>query len=91
MKNVINEEAVTFELNEAIGHIQDLITEIQEGKYSPGAYCYATTLRHIYDHLNRSFQYADMADQDIKKITQKLFEHSYIQYFYEKNNNSPFS
>jgi hypothetical protein len=75
MKNVTNKDAAIFELSEAVGHLQDLIKEIEEGMYSPdGEYCYATVLRHIYEHLNRSFQYADMEEHEIGKITQESFE-----------------
>ncbi|MDQ8196361.1 hypothetical protein QEH59_18165 [Coraliomargarita sp. SDUM461004] len=75
MKEITNSLAVSMELNEAVEHLQDLVTEVEKGDYAPeGEYCYATALRHIYEHLNRSFHFADMEQTRIEEISQESFE-----------------
>ena len=74
MKEITNHYAVTMELEDAVEHLNDLIKEVEAGKYDPdGKYCYSTTLRHIYEHLNRSYHYCDKSDDEIDKISQKEF------------------
>lgn len=74
MKEITNHYAVTMELRDATEHLRDLIKEVEAGHYDPdGEYYYSTAIRHIYQHLNRSYHYCDKTDDEIDAISQKEF------------------
>ena len=75
MKDITNNDAVIQQLQQAATHLQDLAKEVATGDYGPdGDLCYSTAVRHIYEHLNRSYHYADMEQSEIDTLSQEDFE-----------------
>ena len=74
MKEITNHYVVTMELRDAAEHLNELIKEVEAGHYDPnGECCYSTAIRHIYEHLNRSYHNCDKTDDEIDAISQKEF------------------
>lgn len=64
-----------FQLDELKGHIDDVISEINEGDYDEdGELSYEVAIGHLLDHLNLAWHYARMSEDQIESKSQEQFE-----------------
>ncbi len=60
-----NKNSVAFELEEAASHLQDLAKEVLAGEYDDcGDLAYFVGLKHVFEHLNRSWNNRNRTDSD---------------------------
>jgi hypothetical protein len=71
----MNREQAIFQLDNLCVHVQDVIKQIEQGRYEEqGDLSFEVDIAHLLDHLAMAWHYARMSDQQIDSISQADFE-----------------
>ncbi len=73
----MNRQSAKFQLSELVSHIEDVIKDIDAGRYDDDGdvdVVYQVDLGHLLDHLSRAWHFAHMCDDQIDSLTQEQYE-----------------
>jgi len=71
----MNIDSISFDLGEALIHLEKLVAEIRSGRMkTDDDRALAVELSHIQDHISLAWNCKDMSPEEIAKLSQEEFE-----------------